>query len=537
MTTTYLVKKKKSKLAGGGTLPAGYTELLGAGIDQFNTNNDPILGGASGILKGAGTGFTLGNTIVPGIGGLIGGGAGAIIGLLSGVSQNKRRAAEEDKAQRLEQENTDKMKAIMKANSNIGFASMGHDKLSYFAMGGELNSPDGTLKPVAPNAKKVVGDTHSQDSNGDGSTGVTVQRGGQPLAEVENAEVIVGDRFVFSNQLLVPGTKTSFAQLAESIAKNPTYQKERKIVKNAEKSLEEDSFNPTINTARRNIEKNPDQLEAVFGMQEQIKAMLQQQQEQQMQQGQPQGEQLPTAAEGIDLGKIASSTLPFLDNIVNAGLTKQTPELPKPTYVQAPTLDTEFNINPQLAAIDRSAAIRNTALGRSSNNSGVTRANILAGADADIQARNQLYGQKENTETQLNNQQALLDSRADSQNATIFDKFQLDQVLRKDDIAGRISANVANAVEDAQGIQRTQNEEVLDKQRLALTAAKYLDTGVLQRAHFDEVMRIIDSGGSVADAMAFMQSAMNARKSNNRIAPKIPSLDPGRFFTHTFKGN
>jgi hypothetical protein len=60
----------------------------------------------------------------------------------------------------------------------------------------------GNLVPVANNVQMVQGDTHQQDTDGDGMTGVILQDGqGNPYAEVEDQEAIVDGNKVVSNKI------------------------------------------------------------------------------------------------------------------------------------------------------------------------------------------------------------------------------------------------------------------------------------------------------------------------------------------------
>ena len=60
----------------------------------------------------------------------------------------------------------------------------------------------GGLESVSDNVQMVRGDTHNQDTNQDGMTGVMLQdEQGQPYAEVEDQEAIIDGNKVVSNQM------------------------------------------------------------------------------------------------------------------------------------------------------------------------------------------------------------------------------------------------------------------------------------------------------------------------------------------------
>lgn len=123
-------------------------------------------------------------------------------------------------------------------NSGFEFASMAEptpeelaaarqSKQGGFVMryGGKVPKMEvgGMSIPTSSNTDYISGDTHNQDTNRDGMTGVTLQdNNGQPIAEVENGEVVrntPNDFKVYSDKLRTPRGRT-YAEEATIISKS-----------------------------------------------------------------------------------------------------------------------------------------------------------------------------------------------------------------------------------------------------------------------------------------------------------------------------
>lgn len=124
------------------------------------------------------------------------------------------------------------------------------------ANGGYL-APGGQLTPIANGIVKAEGDTHQEDSNQDGQTGITLQgKNGQPYAEVENQEIINKGK-VYSDRLS-PNNKDTYAKISEGLAK-----KKAKF----EDNLQSNNI-LQVNTAKRMTANIDKELEALFQHQE-----------------------------------------------------------------------------------------------------------------------------------------------------------------------------------------------------------------------------------------------------------------------------
>ncbi len=386
------------------------------------------------------------------------------------------------------------------------FPTNGVNSVTRYARGGKL-------LPVNDKVELASGDSHEKDTNNDGITGISLSLQGKPVAEIEDGEV-KWDNKIFSNRIGI-GNKT-FAKLALDLTKTSAY-------KNADEM--EDKYKETADdvranifkrgTARRMLAKNPNPLEILFNIQETQKA-----QQAAMEQ---QNTDVPQAAMGMDLskllgqaGNISADVVPYLDNIYNAKLTANAPQLPTPTRRVAPVLKTSFDINPQLNEINRDTQAVNDIITDTTASSSIANTNRIANRLQGTYAKNRVLSEKQNAETGLINQQAGINAEVTNANAGILDDYRMREFGRQSDLRAEKSANVANAVEDARMAKIDSNAAKLDKQRIALTAAQYLDTGVLDRASFDKVMGIIDNGGSLEEALAFMN---NQRK---RVGLTVP---------------
>jgi hypothetical protein len=190
----------------------------------------------------------------------------------------------------------------------------------------------------------------------------------------------------------------------------------------------------------------------------------------------------------------AGKLTPYLDNIVNAGLTARTPAIPAPILTQAPRLNTRVDINAELADINRTTAARNKTILANTKGSAIARSNLAALSANDIVNKNKIYENQRNQERGLQNQQAVTDYQASLANAGLINDYNYKTMLRKDDIDNRKSANVAQFVEDRQMAEYQKNMSVRDKQALSLVLLKYADSGVLSRAKIKQILEDIANG-------------------------------------------
>jgi len=337
------------------------------------------------------------------------------------------------------------------------YPTTGNENISgFYKGGGNLANPTfktkgGNLIPMASNMNLVKGNTHGQDTI-DNTNGVKlINATGQAVAEVEDDEVIKDNKKVYSDKLTVKvkGKNVTYAQEAERISKK---------VGEAEKILSDPNINFRKKNAakiqRDNWTKAADDL---FYHQEQIKR----------EQGIDNDSiPIPKGQIGMNIFNNQanqnafnymknnpkqsnfSKVAPYLDNVANAVMTAFTPKPAFPLLARQRKLKTDFNINPQLQEV--TDTVNQTAQGieRGTSSSNVARQNTTAVRLAGMKEKGRLYGQKENIETQLHNQDIGNKQQIEGQNLARIQGFQDSMQQRAYNIQGRTSANVANAIED-----------------------------------------------------------------------------------------
>lgn len=332
------------------------------------------------------------------------------------------------------------------------------------AYGGYTYAPGGVLKHLASDTVQAEGNTHAQG-------GIDlVSNNGNPYAEVENKEVIKGDE-VFSNRLKTNGK--TYAKVAAGLSKQKG---------NFEKKLGSTS-GTTKATAKRMVANLSDKLEDLFHQQEESKAKKG-----------AVGQNKVLADGGyskVDWNSAINSTVPFIDNLYNANMISRIPNVPIPTTKvglneQAGAMKTTYNINPALNEVNKDYQAFNTGTTQNTLSSNDIRANKLAAYSSLLGNKSNLYGQKENIETQLKNQDVL--NRQDVSNRNIrnaqdiantnlsqTDKYNLARTDRTNMILQAKSANVANATADAMRLIQDKGMKGVDEGRIMTDALKYND--------------------------------------------------------------
>jgi len=379
------------------------------------------------------------------------------------------------------------------------------------ALGGKLKDKDlnvvqgGESKEIANNVEKIEGNTHEQ-----GGVKLANQDGKQ-VAEVEGEEIIKDGNDVYSERM-------GYADEAEKIS--------RKKAKYEKKLNSSNKFERA--TAERMVERLDKQLDNLFEQQE-IQKGIEGKESQSTERNEGEGlrmggrmymkkgGKLEDELEGGELkkvrdlierlenkvgendddknekefagggglntalnvaGQVGQLAIPLIDNLYNRKQIQKIPEIPLPEFQKAREFDTTYNINPQLEQVDNSIKAYNTGVARTSIQPQVTRANSLMANLKGLREKNLLRGQKENIETNLFNQSQANKQSIDSQNIAKRGQYRMNKYLRENEILGKQSANVANAVQDLQYGIRDINQRALDNRRITLDAAKYSDTGV-----------------------------------------------------------
>lgn len=337
------------------------------------------------------------------------------------------------------------------------------DVIDYYANGGKLptlssmgkyNTTGGNLKPIADGVVEVQGNKHGEKTI-DNSYGVTLHKGNQPIAEVEDKEIMVeqpdGD-MVFSARLK-DEKGVSFANRMKQLAK-----KRNKLEKDLDKNYDTKS--------RNSIERKL----AGLNMAEEVLKIKQE--EVKFREGQAElnklsnGGKIPKYANGtMNLGEVDTylsknnkqmwkDMLPTLaDNATNMLLTATTPKLPKPIRRTAANLETNYNVNPQLSEVKNELNSITDNIYKNTSNSNIARANIASTRLRGLQQINNILGQKQNIENQLKNQNKLNKQDINNSNIDADNQTNMLEFTRANDIQSRISGNLADMSSDIKEAQ------------------------------------------------------------------------------------
>lgn len=128
-----------------------------------------------------------------------------------------------------------------------------------------------------------------------------------------------------------------------------------------------------------------------------------------------------TAADWIGLGSNVAGSLASYFMTKNA--INKTPQPIKPVLAQAAKLKTRYNIEPQLTEIREAEQINRAAVRRNTQSSNTSLAREQRLLNEARGARNKLYGQKENIETQLINQDRLNRQSVNMQNVRAYNEY------------------------------------------------------------------------------------------------------------------
>jgi hypothetical protein len=477
-------------------------------------------------------------------------GVGSLIPGVSGLLGRKRARKQRNEIQQTEAAEKARVEAAIKLDADraelANFDQSGRPgSTQYFAYGGVRRSKKamgGNIQPLASGVGVVKGDTHNQDTDGDGQTGVQL-----PDAEVEHNEVLTDDGKVLSNRVPADEQGNSIANIAEQIAKSPAYRKFKKAADIERAGLEVDyaSLEKKTpknlfgrNTKSRSMEKirvrfdqldQADPLNMLFQMQEQMKTEegigMDQETTATMayggrrkrkkylggpydetqattfeSQGTSSGAGSPTTQsnKGNFMGANSAwlSVLPTLaDNVANFQLLKKTPEIPQPNYLKANKLKTEVNIDPALNEMRAGAFSAMKGVERSSSDSSASRATKAGIATGVMDKTNDLLMKKSLQEIDLQNKDLINAQEVHNQNVGIRNNYETSKMLRRNDMLKSVSANWANMVGDYQTGKRDQNMYNLDTERMFIDAIKYKDSGVVSNLIGTTVMqRMVDAG-------------------------------------------
>ena len=401
------------------------------------------------------------------------------IGMVTSIiGQNKARK-EAEKAQALASANnfnTAMQEQDIYANK---FKNDNINDLPVYDNGGKLNTNSssttgkydtvgGDLVPISDNAEVVDGNTH-KEKDIDNSYGVTLSEDGEPVANVEDKEVVVDNNLVFSDKLK-KGNRT-FASIALDVNSKigELQSKNKGLVRPNEKFANERTIQG-LEKLNENLFKEQELVKAnTYGTEDEMidvvdgivpvaengirinkKNFLE-------------DPVIDTSGIGVREGTFGSDLAPMLaDNVANFFLAKNAPAPPKPIMRRTPILDTRVNVNPQLANVANAVASSNETVRANTNNSNVARANITATNLKGAEAANSIYASKESAERQLQNEQIKALTANANANAELDSEYQND--VRDDRLqrSSALSKNITNLTEDIKAVRQNEIQKDSD---------------------------------------------------------------------------
>jgi len=139
----------------------------------------------------------------------------------------------------------------------------------------------------------------------------------------------------------------------------------------------------------------------------------------------------------------------YIDNIGNAILTLGKPKIPEPIYAKPVSLNTEVNVNPELSNVRRTASNLRQGIRGNFANPITTSALESKIANDELMQKNELLGKKTAAETQLGNQQVVMNAQIQQQNQGLANQYNQQVTNRTQEQFGELSANLGNLQDDA----------------------------------------------------------------------------------------
>jgi len=364
---------------------------------------------------------------------------------------------------------------------------------------GKFDTVGGDLLPISDDAQVVSGNTHKENKI-DGSYGVTLSADGQPIANVEDKEVIVDNDLVFSDKL--KKGKDTFADIALGV--NAKIGELQDKLKGAKSNAEKFSLERTI----QGLEKTNQNL---FNEQEIVKSNTV---GEEVETVKVEDGIVPKGATGLNLvselksksynkyayPKVTASTniqgapvyykdpllgigdkkpnvlgqiAPLLaDNITNAILTANAPKPGKVIPRKTPIFDTTVNVNPQIAKIEKAVGSASDEIRGNTSNSNVTRANIAATKLKGAELASDVYARQEEAEKSLKNKQIEAVTSTANLNAGLQEDYNTnvrEHMLQQNASQSR---NVVDVVQDYKDVK---TGELQDKQNQDIVNLSLMD--------------------------------------------------------------
>lgn len=215
---------------------------------------------------------------------------------------------------------------------------------------------------------------------------------------------------------------------------------------------------------------------------------------------------------GAKVGKLAkdvnlSNYTPYLDNIGNAVLNRKLRKMdvPKPNYRNPLYMETDYNIDGQLAMINQNTADFNQSINNTIGNSAVANAFRLANMKNQTENTVKLVSDKLHTEMNARNQLAQSNQTIDSTNKALKDAYDM-EVFKK-----KIRTDYTNPSQNLANIEDNIKDARTEKN---LKEHQNLQRQIMKEGYDKEVAGAVDK--------AYI-NGMNERAAKNYVASNIRS--------------
>ena len=175
-----------------------------------------------------------------------------------------------------------------------------------------------------------------------------------------------------------------------------------------------------------------------------------------------------------------SSVLPFIDNIYNVYADRKLNQIPPPKrkMLSTPTMDANYNINPQLENVASQTAAYDEYVRGNVSNAAIARSAHSANRVSNLRATNELYGQKFNAEAAIRNRNLELAANVDAHNIDADYANQLVDFQKGVSSINRRSANVANLASKFAQLKTQENLKDYQSRQLEVISLLAGDTSI-----------------------------------------------------------
>lgn len=219
---------------------------------------------------------------------------------------------------------------------------------------------------------------------------------------------------------------------------------------------------------------------------------------------------LRNTLDDVNADQVVMNATPFAKIAASRRAIDNFRPVPAPRTQGSVDLDTDYNINPQLIENRRALRTMNETIDQSNTSSSAANAARLMAFTQNLNQTGQLYGQKENIETQLGNRQAMVNADIEGRNNQLLNQYDM---MRRDDENQRDAMRLG-ATQDffdtIQGLAMDRELKRADIERLRILTQQY-DPGVISRmlgaAGLEKLADNLESAGDTELASTYRNLA------------------------------